>query len=131
MTSAKILLADDDKVTLGILGASLQHEGYRVATAMDAMQVVMAAHRNEPDVIILDVMMPAGGGLDALKKLKSATGTQLIPVIAISSSPDPEIPAKAIALGAEAFLPKPLHFPDLRKLLQRLLASSDPEAPDA
>lgn len=82
MTTAKILLADDDKVTLSVLGASLHHEGYRVVTAMDAMQAIREAHRNIPDAIILDVMMPGGSGLDVLKKLKASNETQLIPVIA-------------------------------------------------
>ena len=127
MPTAKILLADDDKVTLSVLGASLGREGYRVLTAMDAMQVVMAAHRSGPDAIILDVMMPGGGGLDVLKKLKASSETQLIPVIAISTSRDASLPAQVLASGAEAFLPKPVQFADLRDLLHRLL--DPPPAP--
>lgn len=126
MATAKILLADDDKVTLGILGMGLQHEGYRVLTAMDAMQAIMVAHRGTPDAILLDVMMPAGSGLDVIKKLKASSDTQLIPVIAMSTSKDATLPTQAMAAGAEAFLPKPVHLPDLLELLRRLLGQAPP-----
>jgi len=131
MTKATILLADDDKVTLGILGAGLQQEGYRVLTAMDALQAVMVAHRNKPDAILLDVMMPAGSGLDVLKKLKASSATQLIPVIAMSTLKDPALPANAMAHGAKAFIPKPVDFPGLRHLLRGLLDPSHDGAPPA
>lgn len=126
MPTAKILVADDDKVTLSILSAGLQRDGYQVSTAMDTMQVIMAAHRNRPDAIVLDVMMPGGGGFEALKKLKATSSTQLIPIVAISTLQDPTLPAQVLALGAEAFLPKPVHFPDLRELLGRLLGPPTP-----
>lgn len=121
MTKATILLADDDKVTLGILAAGLQQDGYRVLTAMDGLQAIMVAHRTKPDAIVLDIMMPAGNGLNVLQKLKASSATKLIPVIAISSSPDPALPAQVLAGGGESFFPKPVSFPDLRTLLGRLL----------
>ncbi len=124
MTTATVLIADDDPVTLQILSASLRHEGYRVVTAMDAMQCLMAAHRTAPDAILLDVLLPGGGGLDALKKLKANTQTQLIPVISISSSQDEKLPKQVVALGAEDFLHKPIDLARLSEVLHRLLDQS-------
>ncbi|MEO8225727.1 MAG: response regulator [Gammaproteobacteria bacterium] len=123
MTKATILLADDDKVTLSILGAGLQRDGYRVLTAMDGLQAIMVAHRTKPDAIVLDIMMPAGNGLNVLQKLKASSATQQIPIIAMSSSQDPALPAQVLAGGGEFFLPKPVHFTDLRSLLGRLLGA--------
>ena len=121
MATPTILLADDDLVTLRLLTATLNHEGYRVVTAMDAMQAVMVAHRTVPDAILMDVMMPGGSGLQVLKRLKASTETQQIPIIAISSSADPTLPAQTVALGAEAFLQKPVDLVQLNELLRSLL----------
>jgi len=88
---------------------------------MDAMQAVRAAHKDHPDAIIMDVMMPAGSGLNALKQIKASNRTQLIPVIAVSSSTDPDVPGRMLAAGADEFLPKPVDLPRLADLLHRLL----------
>ena len=121
MPSATILITDDDPVTLQLLGGSLRREGYRVLTALDAMQCLMAAHRGKPDVILLDVMLPGGGGLDALRKLKTNSLTQPIPVVGISASSDAGLSERILGLGAEDFLPKPVDLARLSDVLQRLL----------
>jgi CheY-like chemotaxis protein len=118
---ATILIADDDATTLRLLAAAVQQAGHRVVPAMDAMQAVRAAHKEHPAAIIMDVMMPAGSGLNALKQIKASTLTQLIPVIAVSSSTDPEVPGKMLAAGADEFLPKPVDLQRLTETLRRLL----------
>jgi CheY-like chemotaxis protein len=118
---ATILIADDDATTVRLLAAAVQQAGHRVISAMDAMQAVRAAHKEHPAAIIMDVMMPAGSGLNALKQIKSSTQTQLIPVVAISSSTDPEVPNRMLAAGADAFLPKPVDLPQLLETLMRIL----------
>lgn len=131
MAPPTILLADDDPVILRLLTATLNHEGYRVVTAMDAMQAVMVAHRSAPDAILMDVMMPGGSGLEVLKRLKASSGTQQIPIIAMSSSADVTLPAQAAALGAEAFLQKPVDLVQLNELLRSILVGppGTPPAP--
>ena len=120
MPGKKILLADDDKVTLETIGAQLRGVGYQVVTAMDAMQAFMAAQRTSPDIVLLDIQMPGGTGLDTLKRLHASTKTQAIPVIAISAHP--KLGPQAMALGAVEFLAKPVDFERLRGTLARLLA---------
>src|SRR2546430_17605859 len=102
MPGKKILVADDDKVTLETLSAQLRGAGFQVVTAMDAMLAFMAAQRTSPDVVLLDIQMPGGTGLDTLKRLHASTKAQAIPVIAISAHPKPVPPA--LALGPLAFL---------------------------
>ncbi|SRR6266566_4949323 len=125
MRGKKVLVADDDPVTLETLGAQLRGVGYEVVTAMDAMQAFMLALRSNPDAVLLDIQMPGGTGLDTLKRLRTSTKTQSIPVMAMSALPGAEPKARALDLGALEFFPKPVDFARLRESLARLLASSD------
>ena len=129
MTPLTILVADDDPLTVRVLAASLQKEGYQVVTAMDAMQAVRAAHKSAPAAIILDVKRPGGSGLHALKQIKSSNKTQLIPVLAMSSSDDSSLPAQMMTLGAEDFFAKPVDLQRLSNVLRRVLGG--PPAPPA
>src|SRR2546427_195268 len=76
-----------------------------------------------PDVVILDINMPGGTGIEALKRLKSSLNTALIPVIILSGSTDAEMPQKVKTLGADEFLRKPVDqgalFAALDKVLPR------------
>jgi len=128
MAAKKILVADDDAVTLETLSAQLRGAGFQVVTAMDAMQAFMVAQRSAPDAVLLDIQMPGGTGLDTLKRLRTSAKTQSIPVIAISALPGPEPRARALALGAREFFPKPVDFDRVRETLTRLLGS-DSDAP--
>jgi DNA-binding response OmpR family regulator len=105
-----ILVADDDQVYLQLIATRLRAQGFRVATVVDAMQVFMTAVREPPDAILLDVKMPGGTGLDALRKLKALTRTSLIPVIVISGVHTPDLRQTVLEMGASAFLAKPVRF---------------------
>lgn len=119
---ATILIADDDPVTVRLLAATLQQAGYQVLTAMDAYQAVRAAHKSAPAAIIMDVMMPAGSGLNALRQIKASSATQLIPVIAISSTTDTALPQQMLSGGADAFLAKPVDLVQLLVVLRGILS---------
>ena len=127
MPGQKILVADDDRVTLETLAAQLRGAGFQVTMAMDAMQAFMAAQRSSPDAVLLDIQMPGGTGFDTLKRLRSSTKTQAIPVIAMSALKDPETGKRALALGAVEFLAKPVDFERLRSTLNRLVTLDDDE----
>lgn len=105
-----ILVADDDQVYLQLISTRLRAEGFRVTTVVDAMQAFMTAVREPPDAILLDVKMPGGTGLDALRKLKALARTSLIPVIVISGVHTPDLPYTVREMGASAFLAKPVKF---------------------
>ena len=84
--SKKILIIDDDPNVHVILKLTLEKAGYQTASAMDAMQGPMLARNMKPDLIILDIMMPAGGGVSVYRRLKQNTITMAIPVIIYSST---------------------------------------------
>ena len=104
----KVLIADDDRVLSLLLSTRLKAKGCEIVNAYDAMQAMMAALRAKPDVIVLDIHMPGGTGIEALKKLKGNSYTTSIPVIVLSGSMDPGAAATLVRdLGAEEFIPKP------------------------
>jgi CheY-like chemotaxis protein len=117
------LIADDDRVLSHLLCSRLRARGCEVVPAFDAMQAFMFALRApQPDVIVLDVNMPAGTGVETLKKLKGSTKTALIPVIVLSGSTDPRLPDMVRELGAAEFLAKPMEPEALFATLSQLLA---------
>jgi CheY-like chemotaxis protein len=117
MSGYKVLIADDDPMMVSILSAALTTRGHAVSVAKDAMQAVMFAVKQQPNVVLLDVNMPAGTGIGALKRLKASDRTSSIPVVVISGSTDATLPATVRADGARAFFRKPV---DLEKLCVQL-----------
>ena len=104
----KILLADDDRVLTTLLSGRLRPRGVEVVVAHDAMQALMSAMRSPPDAIVLDIQMPGGTGIEALRKLKTSAKTSSIPVIVVSGSGTGGTPDEVKALGADEFLLKPV-----------------------
>ena len=112
-----ILIADDDRVLTGVLSARLKKEGHRVVVAFDAMQAIMAALRNPPAIVVLDVNMPGGTGLQVLRQLRNNTKTSQVPIIVVSGSLEPETEETVRELGADDYLSKP---PDYDKLVAKI-----------
>jgi CheY-like chemotaxis protein len=105
----KVLVADDDPVMSALLSEGLRANGHSVVLAQDAMQVLMVAQKAQPDAIILDINMPAGSGLNALRRLKTNSKTASIPILVLTGVTDPQLPTTVRALGAVAFLSKPVN----------------------
>jgi CheY-like chemotaxis protein len=104
----KVLIVDDDDQFALLMANHLRGAGYLPVTAVDAMQGFMFALRESPALILLDISMPAGGGLSLLGRLGKAVRTQLIPVVVITARQEAEVETEARANGAVAFLRKPI-----------------------
>jgi len=117
-----ILIVEDEQDLAKVLGKRIQHAGYQVSVASDAMIAVKLAHDQKPDLIVLDLMLPAGGGLSVLQRLKMSSQTNLIPVIVITGMEDQSYEAKVKAMGVEGYMKKPcdtdLLLAEIRKLLR-------------
>ncbi|MFW6158300.1 MAG: response regulator [Planctomycetota bacterium] len=85
MEQKTILIVDDDSVTLKMLDNHLTQAGYRVIRAEDGQTAVRLARRKQPDLIILDIMMPGMDGGDVAQTLRDHPGTADIPVVYLSS----------------------------------------------
>ena len=96
--------------------------------AHDSMQAVMSAMRSPTDAIVLDIQMPGGTGLEALRRLKASTKTSSIPVLILSASGDAKTLAQVKALAADAFLLKPIEPDALYRALCEALGEPAPES---
>ena len=119
----KILVADDDADMVLLVSTLLRERGWKIDVARDAMQTLMFATRVQPDVILLDINMPGGTGLEALRKLKMNSKTLQIPVLVMSANDDPQMPATVRGLGAQDFVRKPLDADALHDTLVRLVGA--------
>jgi DNA-binding response OmpR family regulator len=119
----KLLIADDDRALALLLSTRLRAKGWTVDIAHDAMQALMFAIRSSPDAIMLDIAMPGGTGIDALKKLKMSAKTAQTPVVVLSGSIEPKDEPNVLALGAAAFMRKPPDVDALNELLLKLVGA--------
>jgi DNA-binding response OmpR family regulator len=116
----KLLIADDDRTFCELLAAEMASAGWHVTIASDAMQTIMFALRGQPDIIVLDVQMPGGTGLEALKKLKASKKTAAIPVLVVTGTDGSSTEQVLLGLGAVRFIRKPVEVPDLHHALEEL-----------
>jgi DNA-binding response OmpR family regulator len=104
----KIIVAEDDRVLSLMYCGILKEGGHMAVPAYDSMQTLMFTMKQQPDLVLLDINMPGGTGVDVLKKLKANAKTSQVPVVVISGSKDAQHPAQVLALGAKQFLSKPV-----------------------
>lgn len=122
-----ILIADDDQIFRQLVAKFLSDRGFKITIASDGMQASMMALRNSPDAIILDIRMPAGSGLEVLKRVRGSLKTSQVPVLVVSADLDGNLPLEAKQLGANEFLNKPVDLEDLYKKLCEMLYISPTE----
>ncbi|MFP4343604.1 MAG: PleD family two-component system response regulator [Anaerolineales bacterium] len=111
---ARILVADDDSVMLGLLTTLLSFEGDEAITVRRVDEVLPTARREEPDLIFMDVHLGQGNTFDILQELRTHPQTQSIPVLMTSGL---DLRDKALKMGANGFIMKPFR-PNL--LLERI-----------
>lgn len=104
---ATILIAEDHPDSREALGALLEAFGFQVLLAVNGVEAVEVARNSLPDLILMDVMMPALDGLEATRQLKGFPETRDIPIITLTALDQAE--AKARAAGANDFLAKPIN----------------------
>jgi chemotaxis family two-component system response regulator PixH len=120
----RVLVAEDDKVVSLQICGLLKQRGYVPTPVFDSLQAIMTAMRSpHPDGIILDIGMPGGTGIETLKRLKASSRTNNIPVVVVSGTIDPAQSDQVIALGAEAFLPKPVDPETLGATVERVFGT--------
>jgi two-component system phosphate regulon response regulator PhoB len=115
-----LLIADDDRIFVTALGARLRKAGFAVAVAFDSLQAMMAVRRQVPDVILLDISMPCGGGIDVLRKVKGSANTNHVPVVVITATATEETRKSVQALGAETCFIKPVDMEELCNYLRQI-----------
>jgi CheY-like chemotaxis protein len=114
-----ILVADDEPDVCQFFRVILENEGYRVLEAGDAAGCIQLAGTAQPDLILLDWMMPGADGVDALRILKSRESTRAIPVIMVTALDGLFEIRLATDVGADGYLTKPVEPSDVLSLIRR------------
>jgi DNA-binding response OmpR family regulator len=117
-----ILAADDDDDILQLVAFRLGRSGYRVLQAHDGEQALALAMEHEPDLAVLDVMMPKMGGLEVARRLRAAEATSRMPIIMLTARAQDSDVQGGFDAGADDYLRKPFSPKELRMRVQALLA---------
>jgi CheY-like chemotaxis protein len=107
-----VLFIDDEAALQRTLGEFLKQEGYNVLSALDGENGLGLAKKQNPDLILLDLIMPKMNGFETLAALKSDPGTKSIPVIILTNLEDINDIDRAIEAGADSYLLKSHYSPD-------------------
>ncbi len=123
----KILIVDDDTDTLRLVGLMLQRQGYEVVTASNGPQALQKAEEEEPDLILLDVMMPGMDGYEVARRLRSNPITANTPILMFTAKSQIDDKLVGFESGADDYLTKPTHPAELQAHVRALLARSSRE----
>ena len=118
---SKILVADDDTDLVQMLRDMLEHEDYETFAAYEGVRAIEAAHKQKPNLILLDIQMPAGTGQSVLQALRAKDATKKIPVIVISGVQQSGLADEVKKLGAQDFILKPYEKEDLIRKIKKYL----------
>ena len=117
----RILLVEDNPATVDVILKELEFLGYESVVAQDGKEAVEKASSYMPDLIIMDISMPAGDGLSACRMLASDARLQSVPVIILTGRSDDEIRRQVGAIGAHYVLKSPDSWQEIKPVLRRLL----------
>jgi len=120
-----VLLVDDNNTVLLTLGVRLKGMGYTVYTAKDAINAVSTVRKTSPDIVILDISLPAGDGFVVAERLQNLSGCGATPIIFLTASENPSHRDRARKLGAVAFLQKPVGATQLADAIESALSPGD------
>ena len=126
-----VLLVDDDDTFLLTIGVRLKSMGYTVCTAKDAVNAISAVRKNNPDVVILDVSLPAGDGFLVAERLRNLIVSATTPIIFVTASEKAELRERAMKLGAVEFLQKPFDATTLADAIESALSPAANRQPQA
>ncbi len=121
MSGKRVLVVDDDSATAVLCSRVLQKAGYTTIIARDAGQAVIHAHRDQPALILTDLLMPAGGGVSVLERLAMSSKTSAIPILVLTGSGDTVLERRASEAGALRILKKPVETTSLLEAVREAI----------
>jgi DNA-binding response OmpR family regulator len=121
--TGKVLIVEDDPDIARLVGLKLKQQGLDPVFAGDAVTAVTIARKEDPDLLVIDIGLPGGGGLLVMERMRAIAHLAMKPVIVISASEPLEGERQAREAGATAFFPKPL---DLDGLVEAVRTQIEP-----
>jgi putative two-component system response regulator len=120
-SSGRVLIVDDYEANITALRKLLEGQGYEVLTATNGRDALDLVHREHPDLVLLDVMMPDVSGLDVCASLKNVAETCLTPVVLVSALQERATRIEGLEAGADDFLSKPVDPQELYARVRSLI----------
>ncbi len=127
----KILVVDDETVLVETIAYNLEQAGYQVITAADGASAIQAAHRETPDLIILDIMLPEMDGIEVCRQLRRESNTATTPIVMLTAKGDEIDKVVGLEVGADDYVTKPFGRRELLARVRALLRRMDYPAPAA
>ena len=124
-TPAKILVVDDTPRNVKLLADLLTVKGYAVVTAASGQEALDKIEREQPDLVLLDVVMPEMSGYEVCRKIRENPGTEILPVVMVTALDPAEERIKGLDAGADDFLTKPINQAELFVRVRSLLRIKD------
>lgn len=121
----KILIVDDDATNRLVLGAYLKKDGFEIISANDGQAAIDLFQDEQPDLILMDIMMPVLDGYEATKKIKVLSGERFIPIIFLTAMTDEKALSRCVEVGGDDFLTKPYNRTILTAKINALERVSD------
>lgn len=123
--SQKILIIDDDLDTLRLVGLMLQRQGYQISAATNGQQGLDKAFEEDPDLILLDIMMPDMDGYEVTRRLRRNPSTMQTPILMFTAKTQLEDKVIGFEVGANDYLTKPTHPTELQARVKTLLSRAN------
>lgn len=121
-----ILIVDDEVDLLELLTYNLEGEGFRVVTAPNGIEGLEAARKEEPDLIVLDIMMPKMDGVEVCRRLRQdSERLRATPIIMLTARTEDEDFVRGLDVGADIYLGKPVSLPVLMSQVRALFRRAD------
>lgn len=121
LSGSRVLIADDNEQNRELLDAYLADEGYEIVMANDGQETIDAVGANQPDLILLDIMMPRMSGYEVCEQLKADPELRDIPVLMVTALNEMGDIEKAVKAGCDDFLTKPVNQLELKTRVRSLL----------
>jgi len=121
----RILIIEDDQAILKILQRGLAYEGYTVDTAVEGRSGLMLAREHQPDLVILDWMLPGMDGLEVCHRLRTSSGS--VPILMLTAKDTVQDRVQGLDAGADDYLVKPFNLDELLARVRALLRRTQPD----
>ena len=120
-SAGRILVVDDVPGNVRLARSVLEREGYSVTSVAGGEEALQSVANEQPDLILMDVMMPGLNGFDACRELKLHASTRLIPIVLVTALRNSQDRIRGFEAGADDFLSKPINAPELRARVRSLI----------
>jgi len=117
----KVLIVDDEMETCRMFALGLKVAGMQAEYSLSGTQALAKFAAFQPDAVILDLMMPDLDGYEVTRRLRANPDTAKVPIIVVSATADPNAESECLAVGATAFMRKPVQFKELAERIKKAL----------